>query len=255
MMHLMSHLKKAPVKKLSGIILDALLPPRCPVCRTRIVEHGHLCGKCWAALEPIADPKCTRCSLPFAHESDGLICGACISKPPNFDHAFTPVLYADKGRSLVLALKHGGLFAAAPAMARMMATPVRTSNHLEYDMLVPVPLHRFRLLARRFNQSQLLASALEQELGIHSQNFGLIRSKATPSQATLDRSKRFKNVRSAFSISQNKTNVFQGKRILLVDDVLTTGATASACAKTLKKAGALSVDVVAFARVGQPVTG
>jgi len=250
MTNLISHVKKAP-----RIVLDALLPPRCPVCRRRIVEHGHLCGKCWAALEPIANPKCVRCSLPFAHESDGLVCGACLSNPPDFDHAFTPVLYADKGRSLVLALKHGGLLAAAPAMARMMATPVRAADHLEYDMLVPVPLHKFRMLTRRFNQSQLLASALEQELGIPSQNFGLVRSKATPSQATLARSKRFKNVRSAFSVSRKQANIFQGRRILLVDDVLTTGATASACAKTLKKAGALSVDVVAFARVGQPVTG
>ena len=246
----MSHMKRVP-----GIVLDALLPPRCPLCRARIIEHGHLCGECWAALEPIADPKCIRCSLPFAHETDGLTCGACLLNPPGFDHAFTPVLYAEKGRSLVLALKHGGLFAAAPAMARMMATPVQSADQPSYNMLVPVPLHRYRLLSRRFNQSQLLASALGHELGIPSQTFGLIRSKATPSQGTLNRDKRFKNVRAAFSVSKNNAEFFQGKRILLVDDVLTTGATASACAKTLKKAGATSVDIAAFARVGHPVTG
>jgi len=243
------------MKRVSGTLLDALLPPRCPVCRARIVEHGHLCGGCWSALEPIADPKCTRCSLPFAHESDGLVCGACHATPPDFDHAFTPVLYADKGRSLVLALKYGGLFAAAPAMARMMAGPVRAADRGGYDMLVPVPLHRFRLLSRRFNQSQLLAASLGRELGIPNQNFGLIRSKSTPSQGTLNRNKRIKNVRSAFSVSNSDAVLFQGKNILLVDDVLTTGATASACAKTLKKAGATSVDVAAFARVGQPVSG
>ncbi len=243
------------VKQVPGTVLDALLPPRCPVCRTRILEHDHLCAACWSALEPIADPKCTQCSLPFAHESDDLICGACLSKPPDFDHAFTPVLYADKGRSLVLALKYGGLFAAAPAMARMMAGPVRSSNRLAYDALVPVPLHRFRLLSRRFNQSQLLAAALGRELDIPSQTFGLVRTRATPSQGTLNRDKRFKNVRSAFSVSNKKADFFKGKRLLLVDDVLTTGATASACAKTLKKAGAVSVDVVAFARVGQPISG
>lgn len=237
------------------MVLDTLLPPRCPLCRARIVEHGHLCGGCWSALEPITDPRCSQCSLPFAHESDGLICGGCLAQPPEFDHAFAPVIYADKGRNLVLALKYGGLFAAAPAMARMMAVSVRSVTHPDYDMLVPVPLHRFRLLARRFNQSQLLASALGKELDIPSQNFGLYRSKATPSQGTLNRSKRFNNVRSAFSVSEKKTVLFEGKRILLVDDVLTTGATASACARTLKKAGAKSVDVVAFARVGQPVSG
>lgn len=250
MANLLSYVKQAP-----SIVLDALLPPRCPVCRARIIEHGHLCGACWSALEPIADPKCTRCSLPFAHESDDLVCGACISKPPDFDRAFTPVLYADKGRSLVLALKHGGLFAAAPAMARMMAGPVRSASNQGYDMLVPVPLHHFRRLSRRFNQSQLLAAALGRELGLPSQTFGLVRTKATPSQGTLNRDKRFKNVRSAFSVSTKKSDFFKGKHLLLVDDVLTTGATASACAKTLKKAGAMSVDVVAFARVGQPISG
>lgn len=237
------------------MLLDALLPPRCPVCRARIVEHGHLCGACWSTLEPIADPRCSRCSLPFAHESDGLVCGACLAHPPAFDHAVAPVLYEEKGRSLVLALKYGGLFAAAPAMARMMAVSVRSANRPANDMIVPVPLHRFRMVARRFNQSQLLAAALSKELGIESQNFALIRSKSTPSQGTLNRDKRFKNVRSAFSVQKKHQSFFTGKRILLVDDVLTTGATASACAATLKKAGAEAVDVVAFARVGQPVSG
>jgi len=243
------------MKRTPSMVLDALLPPRCPVCRARIIEHGHLCGTCWAALEPITDPRCSKCSLPFAHESDGLVCGACLARPPDFDHAFAPVIYAEKGRSLVLSLKYGGLFAAAPAMARMMAVSVRSANQSVYDMLVPVPLHRFRMLARRFNQAQLLASALGKELGVQNQNFGLVRSKSTPSQGTLNRDKRFKNVRSAFSVPSKNQALFNGRRILLVDDVLTTGATASACAKTLKNAGAKSVDVVAFSRVGQPVSG
>lgn len=243
-------MKQAPIT-----VLDALLPPRCPVCRARILEHGHLCGRCWSDLQPISDPRCSRCSLPFAHESDGLICGACLAQPPAFDHAAASVLYEEKGRSLVLALKYGGLFAAAPAMARMMAVSIRSANRPANDMVVPVPLHRFRMMARRFNQSQLLASALSVELGIESQNFGLIRSKSTPSQGTLNRDKRFKNVRSAFTVPMKHQSLFKERRILLVDDVLTTGATASACAATLKKAGAKTVDVVAFARVGQPVSG
>lgn len=237
-----------------GRALDMLLPPRCPLCRSRIIEHGHLCAGCWTELDLVADPKCERCGLPFAHESDGLQCGACLAHPPAFDGAVAPALYKDKGRDLVLALKYGRLFAAAPAMARLMA-PVVSAKVDGPAVLVPVPLHRWRLLGRRFNQSQLLAQALVRQTGIPLLATGLERIKSTPTQGGLNRSGRFRNVHAAFSVKNNKINEIEGKTIVLVDDVLTTGATAGACAEALKKAGARRVVVAAFARVGEPIPG
>lgn len=239
---------------ISGRALDMLLPPRCPLCRSRIIEHGHLCAGCWTELDLVADPKCERCGLPFAHASDGLQCGACLAHPPAFDGAVAPALYKDKGRDLVLALKYGRLFAAAPAMARLMAPVVRAKVDGP-AVLVPVPLHRWRLLGRRFNQSQLLAQALVRQTGIPLLATGLERIKSTPTQGGLNRSGRFRNVHAAFSVKNNKIKEVEGKTIVLVDDVLTTGATAGACAEALKKAGARRVVVAAFARVGEPIPG
>ncbi len=174
---------------------------------------------------------------------------------PDFDYACAPVLYDGKGRDLVLALKHGHLFAAAPAMAGMIATRLRTDADRQPEILVPVPLHPRRMLARRFNQSQLLAANLSRKLGVSVNNQGLRKIKSTPSQGTLKRRDRFDNVHMAFKVRQQESDLFKGKRILLVDDVLTTGATANACALALKSAGAAEVGIAAFARVGQPVTG
>ncbi len=234
--------------------LDMVLPPRCPLCRSRIIEHGHLCAACWTELDLVADPKCERCGLPFAHASDGLQCGACLAHPPAFDGAVAPALYKDKGRDLVLALKYGRLFAAAPAMARLMAPSVM--NKLDGPaVLVPVPLHRWRLLGRRFNQSQLLAQSLASRTGMPLLATALERIKPTPTQGGLNRSGRFRNVRAAFAVKTKKIKEVEGKTVVLVDDVLTTGATAGACAEALKKAGARRVVVAAFARVGEPIPG
>lgn len=243
------------IRRVPGLVLNALLPPRCPLCKAMLVSHGHLCADCWSALVPISDPKCERCALPFAHESDGLLCGACLASPPEFDRSFAPVLYDGKGRDLVLALKHGGMLACAPVMARMMATTLLASGEPLPDLLIPVPLHRRRLLSRRFNQSQLLAAAMARELAVPVDALSLARTVATPSQGEFDRKGRFKNVRSAFSIATKLTHAINGKNILIVDDVLTTGATAGSCASALKNAGAAAVNVIAFARVGHPISG
>ncbi len=249
MQSLMSHIRRVP-----GVVLDAVLPPRCPLCRARILEHGHLCGACWLAVDMVSDPRCSRCGLPFAHESDGLQCGACLANPPAFDGAVAPALYAGKGRDLVLALKYGRLFAAAPAMARMMVPGLL--KIIEPDsVLVPVPLHRFRLLKRRFNQSQLLTAELAKHFEVDHMPGALIRARSTPSQGGLNRKGRFQNVRAAFAINSSNINALEGRPVVLVDDVLTTGATADACSAVLKKAGVQQVTVAAFARVGEPVAG
>ena len=231
-----------------------VLPPRCPLCRVRIMEHGHLCGDCWSSLDLIAEPMCSRCGLPFIHEEDGLECGACLQSPPLYDKAFAPVLYGGKGRALVLALKHGRMFAAAPAMARLMVARISAIASADADgIIVPVPLHPSRYRARRFNQSQLLAQALSRETGLLLESRTLKRVRPTPSQGGLKRSGRFKNMRGAFQASGKQQ--LQGKTVYLIDDVLTTGATASACAAALKAGGAKTVYVVAFARVGEPIAG
>lgn len=236
-------------------LLDMLLPPRCPLCRQRIELHGHVCADCWPDIDFVAEPMCSRCALPFAFESEGLECGACLQRPPAFDAAIAATLYAGKGRDLVLALKHGRLFAAAPAMARMMLPRLQTIDIDEETVMVPVPLHRWRLLKRRFNQSQILAAALARETNIPLECAALRRIKSTPSQGRLGREGRFKNVREAFEVDPHRFQAIESKNVLLVDDVLTTGATVSACAKALKAAGARTVTVVAFARVGEPVQG
>lgn len=242
-------------KRLAGAVLDFLLPPRCPLCKCHIDAHGHLCPACWSRLDHIAPPRCDQCGMPFVHaEDDDLLCGACLADPPAFDRALAPVQYGGKGRDLVLALKHGALYSAVPAMARMMATEIAASG-LRPDTIVPVPLHRWRLLSRRFNQSQLLARDLARFTGLPLDASLLVKKRATPSQGTLGRKKRAANVRGAFSVPAQKTQQIDGRRLLLVDDVLTTGATADACARALKQAGAEAVYVAAFARVGEPVHG
>lgn len=240
-------------------MLDFLLPPRCTLCRSKIVEHGHLCAECWVGLTPIAEPKCSQCAVPFAFNGDGEnICGSCLSTPPAFDAANAAVVYAGKGRDLVLALKHGSMFSAVPVMARMMSHQVLLSRsdhtvNRSYDLIVPVPLHWSRLLKRRFNQSQLLAKSIGHAAGIPTDVSLLKRSRATPSQGTLGRKKRFTNVNKAFAVPEKAKERLKGQSILLVDDVLTTGATVSACAAVLKAAGAARVDIIVFARVGEPV--
>lgn len=241
-------------KKLGSGLVDFLLPPRCPACGDRILSHGHLCATCWQDLAPIAAPWCASCGLPFevAAGPDAL-CGACMKDPPAFDWARAAVSYEALGRDLIIRMKHGGAGASVPAFVTMMARVVPAD--MQFDLLVPVPLHRWRLLKRRFNQSQLLAKGLAEKLGIPTDPFMLERVRATPSQGMLDRKGRRKNVHRAFRVPTGWIGQLGGRRVLLVDDVLTTGATASECAKALKKAGAAYVGVVAFARVGHPVRG
>ncbi len=233
--------------------LDFLLPPRCTGCSVKVANHGFLCSECWQNLQPLSAPFCTCCALPFEFEADDeSLCASCIASPPDFDWARAAVLYENLGRSLVLQLKHSGTSAVVPVMAQMMATALMGSV---YDVIVPVPLHKSRFVQRRFNQSILLAKGLAKHTGKPIEAFVLEKKRATESQGGLNRKERFRNVGGVFKISPEKRTTIEGKRALLVDDVLTTGATASSCAKALKKAGALEVGVVAFARVGQPVKG
>lgn len=229
-------------------LLDVVLPPRCLSCGTIVTVRGTLCGSCWPGVEFIARPLCTACGTPLSAtaETGDLLCGSCLIRRPSWRNARSVFRYQGVGRALVLAFKHGDRLDAAPTLAHWLA---RAGADLlaDADVIVPVPLHRRRLFARRYNQSAVLALALGRIAKRPVAVDALIRTRATPTQGGLDRTARRANVRGAIA-TRGKDQV-KGKRVILVDDVLTTGATASACAAMLKRAGAVSVDILTLARV------
>ena len=232
--------------------LDAVLPQRCLSCGSVVAGEGALCPPCWGRLAFIGAPHCVCCGLPFAFEvaADSL-CGECLRAEPAFDRARSALRYDDTSRPLVLAFKHGDGTHAAPAFARWMA---QAAGELlrEADVVVPVPLHRWRLLRRRYNQAALLARCLAAPVGKPMAAGLLLRRRRTPSQGGLSRAGRIANMRGAFAVSARDSGGFRDRSVLLVDDVMTTGATVGECARVLRRAGAARVDVVTLARVVRP---
>ncbi|CAO3414589.1 ComF family protein [Azospirillum doebereinerae] len=231
----------------STALLDALLPPRCLCCGTAVDRQGGLCPACWTGLSFIAPPFCACCGLPFEYEAqDGNLCGACLAEPPAFARARAVLVYDDGSRPLVLGFKHGDRIHAAGAYGGWLA---RAGAELltDADALVPVPLHWSRLFRRRYNQAALLAQALSKRSGVPTVPDLLVRRRATPTQGGLDRKGRHRNVKGAFRLRGGQS--VDGKRVVLVDDVLTTGATLAECARVLTRAGAARVDVLTLARV------
>ncbi len=228
-------------------VLDALLPPRCLACTAAVDIPGRLCPTCWAAVDFIAAPHCATCGLPFAYdEGDDAVCGGCAAETPAFDRAHAVLRYNGVARSLVLGFKHGDRTHAAPAFANWIG---RGGEALldSADLVTPVPLHRWRLFTRRYNQSGLLAHEIARAWGLDFSPDLLCRTRPTPSQGGFNRRERFLNVRGAFKLRPGHT--VEGRRVILVGDVMTTGATANACARALKRAGAESIDVLTLARV------
>lgn len=214
-----------------------------------MLEPASLCSSCWSDLTHIDDPVCAVMGTPFAFdEGEGTLSAAAIANPPAWDRAKSAVAFDDASRRFVHGLKYRDQHEMALLMARMMA---RAGRRLltEADAILPVPLHRFRLWRRRFNQSALLAERLAALSGKRSLPLVLERAKATPPQVGLDGEARRKNLKGAFQVKPEQLSNVAGKRLLLVDDVLTTGATAEACAIALKNAGAARVDVLTFALV------
>jgi len=234
--------------------LDILLPPRCLACPTPVASPGHLCAGCWAEMDFVEAPICHCCGWPFDYDQGAAaLCGACAGRPPAFDAARAVFRYDDASRRLILALKHGDRLEGVPAFARWM---VRAGAELlaTCDLVVPVPLHRWRLLRRRYNQAALLAQAVAGEIGARYEPRVLVRRRATPSQGGLNRAQRRRNVRGAFACPATRADRLAGKRVALIDDVMTTGATVESCARALKRRGAAEVVVVTLARVAQPAS-
>jgi ComF family protein len=230
--------------------LDALLPPRCLACGGAVETQGALCAACWQAISFLGAPCCSTCGLPFPYDAGlGVQCAQCVAYPPPFDRARAVFAYDDHSRRLILAFKHADQLHGMPAFGQWLA---RSGAELlaEADLVAPVPLHWTRLFRRRFNQSALLAqAAVTAWRGPAAPTFApelLVRRRRTRSQGHLSRLQRAENVRGAFAMKPGAD--VAGKRVLLVDDVLTTGATIEACARVLKRAGATTVDVLTLAR-------
>lgn len=226
-----------------------LFPPACPGCRRLVAEPFTLCGACWQKLRFIERPWCEVLGTPFSYEmGEGILSADAIASPPPFARARAAVSYTGVARQMVLNLKFGDRTELAPAMARWM---MRAGAELlaDADAVVPVPLHRGRFFRRRFNQSAELARALGALAGRPFVPDAVARIRATRQQVGLGAREREENVRGAFRVPPHREIAVRGRRILVVDDVYTTGTTASAVAKALKRAGAAEVDVLTFARV------
>lgn len=232
------------------LALDALLPPQCLCCGDLVGEPGALCPACWERIDFIAPPLCARCGAPFELDAGtAALCGGCVRQPPIFERARAVFVYDDPGKGLVLRFKHADRTDMAPSFARWMA---RAGAELlaDADLITPVPLHWTRLLRRRFNQAALLANQLARLSGRPAAPRLLIRRRRTKPQGTMGRDERGRNVRGAFAVRDPWA--VAGRRVLLIDDVLTTGATLSECTRALLKAGACAVDVLTLARVVRP---
>lgn len=235
-------------------VLDLLLPPQCLACRERTEMAGALCPACWLQLHFIGPPLCTCCGLPFdyAPPTAEALCGACHRDTPFYNRARAALVYDDASRPLLLGFKHADKIYAAPALARWLHQ-AGAEMLAEADLAVPVPLHWLRLWRRRYNQAALLAHALGRIGGLPVAADLLVRRRPTRSQGGLSRAARFRNIRGAIAVRAGAAERLEGRAVLVIDDVMTTGATLNECARVLLNAGARSVDVLTVARALRPM--
>jgi ComF family protein len=237
-------------------LVDWLYPPRCRACGGRIVgrDGEYFCAACWPEIHIIRHPLCTICGRPFEDASgDDHRCGSCLSRPPHFARARAWACYPREQasdhplRRVVQKFKYGRRVSLGKPLGRLMAQGCREFlDTCAADMIIPVPLHPKRLRWRGFNQSVLLARQVSRAYNIPLDPFAVYRSKETPPQTQLTEAERRKNVRGIFSL--NPQRPIDGKRVLLVDDVYTSGATVNECSRCLKQGGAKEVYVLTLAR-------
>jgi len=232
-------------------ITDLILPPRCLSCGEMTEAVGGLCAPCFSDVKFITAPLCDQCGLPLEHKAIIGVenCVSCLRDAPVFGRARAVYLYEGVSRRLVLGFKHYDRTDAAQAFAAWL---IRAGRELleDADVLIPVPLHRQRLFERTYNQAALLARFVAAGSKVTCMPDALERVKKTPSQGSLSRRRRKSNVHGAFALKAGAD--VEGLKVLLIDDVLTTGATANACAEALFEGGAVQVDVLTIARVPAP---
>ena len=226
-------------------IVDYALPPRCPGCGEIVDADDAFCLTCWSGMRFLGAPCCASCGLPFEYDQgEGAECGACLADPPSYDSARAVLAYGDVARAVALRLKYGRRIGLSRLIAKQM---VRHVPAVQDPVIVPVPLHRWRLWWRGFNQSALIARHLARLTGLPVDSHALLRTRRTRPLRGMTPKARARAVRGAFALAP--AHQFKGRAILLIDDVHTSGATAAACAKTLKRGGAASVHLLCWARV------
>jgi ComF family protein len=238
------------LRSLAHAALDTVFPPACVNCRESTGASGSLCAACWSQVRFIERPFCDRLGTPFAMDlgNDGLLSPEAVADPPVYARARAVAHFEDGPvRRLVHPLKYSDRLELAKPLGAWMA---RAGNEIlaEAEVLVPVPLHRRRLAVRRFNQAHALAQAISAQCGVPADPFILARVKPTPSQVGLSRSQRALNLQGAFRVVDGKAARIEGRAVVLIDDVMTSGATANAASRALLRSGAKRVDVLVFAR-------
>lgn len=233
-------------------LIDLVLPPQCLGCGSLVEEPHTLCAACWGQLRFIERPLCAACGRPFSvPEDDGALCGRCVRRPHVYARARSSLVYDDGSRHMILMFKYGDRTDAAPLFGTWMGQAGRDLLG-DADLIAPVPLHWTRLLRRRYNQAALLAQAIGRTAGIAVEVDLLRRQRRTARLAGMGPKDRARTVKGAITVPAARSARVKDRRVLLIDDVLTTGATVDACAQALLDAGAHAVDVLTLARVVRP---
>ncbi len=229
-------------------LLNLFFPPQCLACDTLVPTHGTLCPDCWGNIPFISAPQCACCGLPLEFAVDEqTLCGDCLREHPPFSRARATFVYNEHSRTLILKLKYQDHAYLASVFGNWLKS-AGAELIAASDLIIPVPLHYWRMVRRRYNQSALLAGTVAAHSSLPLLLDGLTRIRYTPQQTGLTRTQREKNVKGAFRVPERHRAAIKGKSILLIDDVMTTGATIHACTYTLLKAGASQVNVLTLAR-------
>lgn len=229
--------------------LDTLVPPLCLNCRVPLGSHDAICAPCWRQIRFIRQPLCDRLGIPLPYDTGTTtVSAAALADPPDWDRARAVAHFGPVMRDLIHAFKYADRHDARRLFGRWLAS-AGAELLADADMIVPVPLHRWRLLGRKYNQAQLLAGEVALQAPVPVEPFLIERVKATAPQVGLTEAERRSNLSGAFRVSDGGRKHIAGARLLLVDDVITTGSTAAACARVLRRAGAARIDVLALALV------
>lgn len=236
---------------------DVIVPPLCLGCRNPLGSHDALCAACWRQIRFIRAPLCDRLGIPLPYDPSRdfadaagapIVSAGALAEPPDWGRARAVAQFGPVMRDLIHAFKYADRHDARALFGRWLAG-AGAEILADADALVPVPLHRWRLMSRKFNQAAMLAREVSRVTGVPADMLALARVKATPSQVGLTEAERRRNLSGAFNVPPGARARVEGRKLVLVDDVITTGSTAAACARVLRRAGAARVDVLALALV------